>query len=181
MNATPTPNLGTPTPAPPPLPTPGCLRVRPLCQRRRAGARRRRGRSRQTHPAVSGERAGGERDGDLHLGMPYSHARAAVLGFHAGTCCHAPGLVFSPASNCPPLVFTDGYPLSCNQNVNPLASSAQVFARVSPDQKELVVKTLRAHGAVTLMCGDGTNDVGGLKVRGAGGVRGRGGLRGWGN
>ena len=36
-----------------------------------------------------------------------------------------------------------------------------VFARTSPDDKEIIVKTLKDQGHVVLMCGDGTNDVGG--------------------
>ncbi len=38
-----------------------------------------------------------------------------------------------------------------------------VFARTSPSQKDLIIGVLNQRGEVTLMCGDGTNDVGSLK------------------
>ena len=42
----------------------------------------------------------------------------------------------------------------------------QVFARTTPDQKGRLVQAYARLGLTTCMCGDGTNDVAALKVKG---------------
>ncbi|AET39046.1 ion-transporting P-type ATPase SPF1 Ecym_3576 [Eremothecium cymbalariae DBVPG len=59
-----------------------------------------------------------------------------------------------------------GYALNLLLNHNQLKElirNTWVYARMSPAQKEFILNSLKGMGYTTLMCGDGTNDVGALK------------------
>lgn len=63
-------------------------------------------------------------------------------------------------------IAVTGHALNLLQNHSQLKDLIRytwVYARVSPSQKEFILNALRELGYKTLMCGDGTNDVGALK------------------
>lgn len=49
------------------------------------------------------------------------------------------------------------------KDVAKIVKSIHIFSRTSPNQKDFIVSMLNKEGHVTMMCGDGTNDVGSLK------------------
>jgi cation-transporting ATPase 13A1 len=53
--------------------------------------------------------------------------------------------------------------ISTRKDISKVIKSIHVFSRTSPNQKDFIVGMLNKEGHITLMCGDGTNDVGSLK------------------
>uniref|UniRef100_A0A8D0D5B9 ATPase 13A1 n=1 Tax=Sander lucioperca TaxID=283035 RepID=A0A8D0D5B9_SANLU len=101
-----------------------------------------------TLPLLSGEWQWESIDGSVRVPLPPTSVSSFVRQFDL--CVTGEGLA---KLSCDPQLF------------HALLPHIQVFARVSPKQKEFVITSLKGLGYVTLMCGDGTNDVGALKHR----------------
>jgi cation-transporting ATPase 13A1 len=53
--------------------------------------------------------------------------------------------------------------ISTFKDISLIIRQVHIFSRTSPNQKDFIVANLNKEGYVTMMCGDGTNDVGSLK------------------
>ena len=95
-----------------------------------------------------------------HTTIPFAKEAIRTLAESYNLCVTGPGLqCLTGDLNKVVGGGTDVGPLL--KQLCPLVS---VFARVSPHQKEVILQALNDAGGFTLMCGDGTNDVGALKA-----------------
>lgn len=53
--------------------------------------------------------------------------------------------------------------ISQNKEISKIVKEIHIFSRTSPNQKDFIVGMINKEGHITMMCGDGTNDVGSLK------------------
>nr|XP_026245759.1 manganese-transporting ATPase 13A1 isoform X3 [Urocitellus parryii] len=86
---------------------------------------------------------------DGSIVLPLSRGSPKTLALEHALCLTGDGLAHLQATD--------------PQQLLHIIPHVQVFARVAPKQKEFVITSLKELGYVTLMCGDGTNDVGALK------------------
>lgn len=53
--------------------------------------------------------------------------------------------------------------ISTNKEISKIIKQVHIFSRTSPNQKDFIVAMLNKEGHITMMCDDGTNNLGSLK------------------
>jgi len=102
-----------------------------------------------------------------------THRVIIITGDDPLTACHVARKVH--ILNCDPIICDEEYNDKANcftgrsldtltdTQLDEVCHKCNVFARMSPNNKATIVSRLKSFGFNTLMCGDGTNDVGALK------------------